>query len=98
LCNGSKALLSGSVPDLQFHFRSIDVEHFDFEVDPDCRDIGLPKFTLTKGREQVGFTNSTIANDDNFKDFRLLLIFLSHIIFLLNIIVHSIFLTFVSLQ
>ena len=39
-CDGSEALLTGRVPDLQFHLLPVYLETSNFKVDADRRDVG----------------------------------------------------------
>ncbi len=82
--NGSEPLLSSCIPNLQFNFRTINIEHFNFEIDSNCCNIALSKFTFTKCSKKVSLSDSTVSNNYDFEYFYLLLIFLWHSLFLLN--------------
>jgi len=78
LSNCSEPLLTSCVPNLQLYFRSINIQHFYFKINSYCCNITLFKFALTKSSKEIGFADSTVSDDDNFKDFDLLLIFFGH--------------------
>ena len=62
----SESFLSGGVPDLKFDFRIINVDCFEFEVDSDSGYIAVFEDSIAEFGEKVGFTDSTVTDDDDF--------------------------------
>ena len=67
LSNVLKTLLTGCVPYLHFDPFLIDLEHFDLEIDPNGRYIAVLEHSFAEVGEQIGLPNSTVSNDDDFK-------------------------------
>ena len=65
LGNVLELLLSCGVPDLQLELLVVDLDGFDFEVDPDGGDVGLLEVVLAEAHDEVGFADPAVADDDD---------------------------------
>lgn len=63
LCNVAKALLTSSIPYLQFDLLIINVEHLNLEVNPNGSHITILEHSFAKVSKQVCLTHPTIAHD-----------------------------------
>jgi hypothetical protein len=56
--------LSGSIPDLEFHFAIVDVEDEGIELNTDCRGTVFGKSTINEALEKARLANAARPNDD----------------------------------
>jgi len=65
-------LLPSSIPDLQFHLGSIDIDGFKFKVDTDGGYVAVFEDSVAKFSEEDGFAYPAVTDDDDFgKEFNL---------------------------
>ena len=64
--NGSKPFLSGSVPNLQFHSGSVQLDRLQFEIDTDRRDEIVVEGVVAESQQQTRFTHSGVTNHEQF--------------------------------
>ncbi len=66
LCDVLEPLLPSSIPNLQFVPFPLYCDWFDFEVYPDGGHIGLFELILAESGDEVGLSDPTVPDDDDF--------------------------------
>ena len=59
--DGLEPLLAGGVPDLHLDLGAVNVEGFDFEIDPNGGDMGHLIFFIDVAQEDIGLADCSVA-------------------------------------
>lgn len=72
-CDGSKSLLSSSVPDLEFDGVLAGLDSHDFKIDANGGEKKVAESVFSEPEKETGFSGTGIATDDELKRIILLL-------------------------
>ena len=60
-----KPLLTSGIPNLHFDLDIVDVDGFDFEINPNGGDVGDFVLFVSVAEEDIGFADCRVTDDDN---------------------------------
>lgn len=67
-CYCTKALLTCSVPNLQFAHFSIDLGHFEAKINSDGWKVVIDKLVVAESDEERGLSDALVAYDDDLEE------------------------------